>query len=86
MRTWERVSFSASCGMCGKSLEHGTPVLVITIENLKRRKIRCEDCAGLKAPPDLPPLIEKSPMTKRMRPIKMAIPSDYVNRLLGERE
>ena len=86
MRTWERVNDLALCGQCGKDLPTGTPVLVITIQSIKRRKIRCQECAGLEAPPDLPPLLERSQMTKRMQPIARAIPKDYTNRLLGERE
>lgn len=86
MRTWDRIGNRDTCGQCGKLLLRGDPVLVITIESLKRRKLRCEECAGLKAPPDLPALIEKVPRTAPMQPIARAIPKDYSARLLGERE
>jgi len=87
MRTWDRVDNREVYGQCGKVLLRGDPVLVITIQSLKSKKWRCEECAGVKAPPDLPALIERTPpQVKPMQPLKRAIQKDYTNRLLGERE
>jgi len=77
MREWKRIDDNEHCGMCGKKLARGAAVLVITIDGLKRKKFRCEECSGLQAPPDLPPVIERSPMTKPMQPLKRAIPRDF---------
>jgi hypothetical protein len=76
MRTWERLQLPTLCGNCGALLDIGAPALIITIQSLKRRKIRCAECAGL-APPELPALPERSPSTKPMQPIARAVPRDW---------
>ena len=46
MRAWERTRLVDACGNCGKSLPVGTPVHVLTIIGVTRRRIRCQECAG----------------------------------------
>jgi hypothetical protein len=63
MMQWERVRTPyASCGRCSAPLEIGAPVLVIRLRTkgpAARPKLRCPDCAGIPAPPDLPALLER---------------------------
>lgn len=46
MRVWERARpGSDACGGCVTLIVHGEPVLVATMEGLKRRLLRCVACA-----------------------------------------
>ena len=74
MRTWERVTFVATCGTCRTVLGEGMVMQVLTLPNVKRRMIRCEDCADGEPPPDLPAHQVKHQTTKRMQQIAKAIP------------
>ena len=56
-RQWRKLQADERCGQCGAELPRGTSVMIITLPNVKRPRIRCEDCAG-PAPPDLPAVIE----------------------------
>jgi hypothetical protein len=48
-------------------------VISIHLEKVKRRLIRCEQCAG-EAPPDLMPLEKPQRTTKKMQPVSVLIP------------
>ncbi len=85
MTSWERVAYRDMCGGCGRLLERDAPVCVTTINGLRRKLFRCAECAG-PAPPDLPSLGPRQQFTKPMQPIARAIPKDYTDRMLGERE
>jgi len=85
MKTWERIAYREMCGGCGKLLQRDDPVLATTINGLRRKLLRCAECAG-PAPPDLPVLGPRQNFTKPMQALKRAIPKDYTNRMLGERE
>ncbi len=85
MTTWERVAYREVCGGCGKLLQRGDPIQERKIGMVRRKFLRCEECAG-PAPPDLPVLGPRQNFTKAMQPLKRAIPKDYTNRMLGERE
>lgn len=58
MRTWIRVPTARLCGKCGEAMPAGAPAVLLTFGAIS--KVRCEACAG-KAPPDLPPIIERAP-------------------------
>lgn len=45
MRTWERTRVVEGCGNCAKTLAIGTPVQVLHLAAIARRRIRCEGCA-----------------------------------------
>ncbi len=55
MREWRRATMIQECGgPCRDRIPKGAPVLVITIEGVKRAKVRCADCADEPVPADLP--------------------------------
>jgi hypothetical protein len=94
LKEWRRVPSDTLCGYCGRVIAREIPALFTRLPNIKRERVRCQECAG-PAPPDLPPRVilrgetvdgVRSGTTRRMRPLKSAIPYDYTNRLLGERE
>lgn len=85
MNEWRRNPSDTLCGYCGEQILTDAPALFTKLPNVKRERVRCVKCAG-EAPPDLPARIVRSPMTKRMQPIGRAIPIDYRNLALGERE
>lgn len=60
-RTWSRATAVERCGLCGHEIAHGEPLLLLKLAVLKRALKRCKVCVG-PAPPDLPPLIERTPV------------------------
>lgn len=68
MKRWTRAQVDQLCGLCGKAIEFGAPLLQIQIAGMRRAFLRCQGCAG-EAVPDLPLRIETAPL----RP-KVAIP------------
>ena len=71
MKEWTRTPVTVACGNCDQLVSVGDPVLVLTMVNLRRKLIRCPQCAG-DAPPNLPPLEtrpEPQSHTKRMKPL-----------------
>lgn len=94
MREWRRVPVETLCGGCPKTIPKDAPALFITLPNVKREKVRCEECEG-PAPPDLPPRETRPQMfTKRMKPTKgiaagftreRLSDADWTARILGER-
>ena len=88
MREWARVVFTAKCAYCGKVLRDGDPVLLVSIDGLKRKFSYCAECKG-PAPPDLPPAGPRQQRTSRMTPIgRISIPKamDWKQKQSGERE
>lgn len=64
---WSRVTLTAKCAFCGKVIADGEPVLLVTIEGrfrVKKPFTYCVECRG-PAPPGLPELAPRQPMTKR---------------------
>lgn len=46
MRSWTRSEFQTFCGgPCGRTVKAGEPVQVIELAMVKRRLVRCEQCA-----------------------------------------
>ncbi len=66
MRTWRRVEWLSTCGACGAVLGRGMLMQTLELPMVKRRLVRCEDCAEGAAPPDLPLVQEPGQSTKRM--------------------
>lgn len=66
-------------------IEPGAPMLVMELPGIKRRKVRCVQCAG-EPVPDLPrdaaPVQQR---TKRLAPIAK-VAGDWKRRSVGERE
>lgn len=62
MKTWRRLPLPRRCGLCGEVLELGTPVCVYEIGRVTR--LRCAECEGSPAPPDLPelPVLDTTPV------------------------
>jgi hypothetical protein len=54
MITWTRTATEAICGGCGAHIAKDIPIQAITLPNVKRIKVRCEQCAGERAPADMP--------------------------------
>lgn len=54
MRHWERTKLALLCGGCGKTLPKESPIQVIELAAVKRKKFRGECCADMAAPDDLP--------------------------------
>ncbi len=91
MKKWERVAYRDTCGHCGTLMDRGTVVLVLSIDGVRKSKLRCADCAkadGELVPPDLPPIIERTFTAASVKPMNHLrdTGSDYTNRMLGERE
>lgn len=59
-RVWKRSVGDCFCGYCvpRRTIHKGDPAIFITIPPGKREHVRCQDCAGEKAPEDLPELLE----------------------------
>jgi hypothetical protein len=51
------------CGYCSprRTIARGEPVLFVDVHGVRRRLVRCPHCAG-EPVPDLPPLVETSPV------------------------
>lgn len=60
-RTWSRATMVEHCGLCGHEIARGEPLLLLKLAVLKRALKRCKVCVG-PAPPDLAPLIERTPL------------------------
>lgn len=54
MKTWTRTAIDAHCGGCRRRLFPGDPALEMDLPGIRAKKLRCPDCAGSEAPPDLP--------------------------------
>ena len=95
MKTWERAAWPTACGGCGRLLEAGDPLFVLTIERgtlTSIRRLRCDTCEG-PAPPDLPPFIERTspitptPLTRFAPVLPLGMPlADWKARATDERE
>jgi hypothetical protein len=59
MTEWRRVPSDTLCGGCAQRITEGAPALFRKLPNVKRERVRGECCAG-DAPPDLPPLVERT--------------------------
>ena len=85
MTKWVRATVDTICGRCGGHVGRGEPVLLIELAGLKaaRRKVRCAKCDG-PAPPDLPPLIERTPEPGRVfSKLGQLLPLDWKTRGAG---
>jgi hypothetical protein len=95
VKAWERLIVPTLCGGCGRELDAGDPVLVIsrargTAKPL--RFVRCDRCEG-PAPPDLPPLVVRgnaitpTPLRRLAPLLPLGTPlADFRARASGERE
>ena len=53
-REWRRAPAGTLCGFCrNRPIEAGEPALYTTLPNVKRERVRCQNCAG-EAAPELP--------------------------------
>lgn len=60
MRTWTRAAVTTLCGgRCGGTVNVGDPVQLVEVPGMRRKLIRCEQCADSQVPPDLPEAIVK---------------------------
>lgn len=75
MRTWERVTYREKCGGCGAQLAKGAAMQVIALHGVRRKLIRCENCAG-EAPPSLPELIEPENVEQRAAKLGLTLARD----------
>lgn len=66
---WQRVPYQEHCRYCGTLLKRGTPMFVLALPMVKRRKVRCEACAG-PAPLDLAPLPERPDFSQQVERIR----------------
>ncbi len=59
-RQWRRSPVACFCGYCGTSREilKGEPAVYVRVKPEGRELVRCQNCAGEKAPDDLPELNE----------------------------
>lgn len=77
------------CGLCNGSIPKGDPLIRVDVPLLKRQLFRCKVCVG-PAPPDLPPLIERSPADPtpfaHILTGANALPFDFKRAAIGERE
>lgn len=71
MRHWTRAKVEERCGLCGLTIYRDQPMLYVLLQGVKRKLLRCVDCAG-PAPPDLPPNIEQQSIPERMASIRQA--------------
>jgi hypothetical protein len=46
MRHWERARIAESCGGCGVPVVVGSPIQIVTLKGVSKRRIRCERCAS----------------------------------------
>lgn len=68
-----------TCGLCGRTLEPGAAMRVITIDRVAKASIRCE-CDG-PAPADLPPLEAlPPPPAPDFVPLRQLLPLDWTRR------
>ncbi len=65
MIAWTRAARFQMCGRCGAQLAPGDPIQVISLQAMRRRLLRCGDCAAGEVPPDLPPDIHVKPSTTK---------------------
>lgn len=91
MKAWRRAVVTTRCGKCGRQVNIGDPLVVITLAKVKRRLWRCVVCGEMGEPvPDLPPLIVHSPVGGRpmvhIRTGLDALPLDFKARASNERE
>jgi hypothetical protein len=61
MTHWIRVPASRPCGGCCQSIPKDAPALVITIEVIGNKRIRCAACAKKVHGQDVPAVIEPPP-------------------------
>lgn len=54
MRHWERTKLALLCGGCGIHLPKNSPIQVIELEGVKKKKFRGPCCATEATPDDLP--------------------------------
>jgi len=83
MKTWTRATVERLCGLCGKHVLEGQPIQLIDV-GPTIKLWRCEQCVG-PAPPDLPPLVERKPVTPLVmtRFAKDMLPLDWKRRSAG---
>lgn len=91
-RTWKRSGgVGIYCGSCGRPVLRHQPYLELRIAgavfSLSEPKRRCEECAGLKAPADLPHLAEPVPVpaTTLTRFSKNMLPLDFKKKASGDK-
>ena len=71
MREWTRAKVEEGCGRCANRIYPDQPMLYVLLKGVRRKLIRCVECAG-PAPPDLPLNIERESIPTRMASIQQA--------------
>jgi len=85
VKFWDRASRLQLCGRCGRHIEKGDPLLVITIGSTVQ-KVRCATCDG-PAPPDLPPFIStKAEFARAPIALRGLLPLDWKALGAGDRQ
>lgn len=55
MHEWTRAERNGHCGGCDRPVTVGEPIRLTSVVGIRRRFIRCQECAGT-VPYDLPPI------------------------------
>lgn len=55
MHEWTRAERNGVCGGCDHPVTVGEPIRLTSIVGIRRRFVRCQECAGA-VPVDLPPI------------------------------
>lgn len=90
MITWTRATWNHLCGACGRQIQPGHAMQIVTVAGVGKPFRRCVLCAEGVPPPDLPEFVAPAPRTKRMEPIGrvasrtvQALPFDYKQAAAG---
>jgi len=78
VRRWERAVVETLCGACPRLIPINEPMQLIKLPGVRRELKRCHECAQGDPPPDLPLIEVRSRFTKRMAPLRKAIPREWM--------
>lgn len=68
MTEWTRAERNGSCGGCNKTITLGEPIRLTSIVGIRRRFVRCQECAGT-VPYELPPVSVLTPDRTPREPV-----------------
>lgn len=74
MTEWTRAERNGFCGGCDKKITVGEPIRLTSIVGIRRRFVRCQECAG-SVPYDLPPISVLTPDRTPRAPVAPAAPA-----------
>lgn len=73
MTEWTRAERDGVCGGCDKKITVGEPIRLTSIVGIRRRFVRCQECAG-SVPYELPPVSVVVPDRTPRAPVVAAAP------------